>query len=413
VDAYTQLAAEGYLSARQGSATRVARIRPVPASRPRAPAGHPVRFDFRPGVPDLGVFPRQAWLRSLSAAVRGVPASQLLYGPAKGAGELREALAGYLRRVRGVVASADDIVLCTGVAQAMHLLAALLLEDRRPVLAVEDPSHFDVREFALREGLRPLMVPVDEGGLDVGALARSEATAVQVTPAHQFPMGVVMEPGRRGELIAWAGRTGGLVIEDDYDAEFRYDRAPVGAVQGLAPEHVVYLSSVSKTLAPGLRLGWLVAPPRLAERLAALKRRNDLGSPVLDQVALAHYLESGGYDRHVRRMRLLYRRRRDALVAALRASLPGVRLHGVAAGIHLVVELPPGLDENAVVTAALRRSVRVYGLSRYGERRLPPGLVLGYASLAPSAIEEGVALLAAAAGATAGVGRADPAPHRP
>jgi GntR family transcriptional regulator/MocR family aminotransferase len=240
-------------------------------------------------------------------------------------------------------------------------------------------------------------IGVDDRGLVPAALTE-RVDVVLTTPAHQFPTGVVLAPERRAALLDWAAATGGLVMEDDYDAEYRYDRAPVGAVQGLAPERVLYAGSVSKTLAPALRLGWLVAPEHLVTPLARAKAQDDLGTPVMEQLTLADFLERGELDRHLRRTRLTYKARRDALIAALARYLPGVRPSGVAAGLHLVAHLPPGTDEPAMLRAARHRGVGLQGLSEHRLLDAPPALLLGYGRIAEPAIEAGVRELAAAVG---------------
>lgn len=397
LEAYAQLVAEGYLEARTRAGTHV-RAGAVRTAHPVSRTGaERWRYDLRPGVPDVGRFPRSEWARALARAARSVPLSDLEYGDPSGVEPLRAALAAHLRRVRGVVVEPDRIVVCSGVAQALRLANVFLAERGVRVLAAEDPSHPEPRAFAEADGLRVTPVPVDAGGIDVVALGDSGAGAVHLTPAHQFPLGVVLAPDRRAALAAWAQDRRGWILEDDYDAEFRYDRDPVGAVQGLAPERTLYAGSVSKTLAPGLRLGWLVAPPDAAPRLAALKRSSDLGSPSIDQWALAGLLESGAYERHVRRLRVRYRRRRDALVEAVTRHLPEARLSGVAAGVHAVLELPRGADEGRVTEAASRRSLRLLPLGLYAVRQArPPAVVLGYGRLHETAIDGAVRALAAA-----------------
>ena len=266
----------------------------------------------------------------------------------------------------------------------------------RTRLAVEDPcADDDAVPVARAAGLEVIGVPVGAHGISVEALERTDADALILTPSHQWPTGAVLSAEARSAVLRWAQRRGALVVEDDYDAEYRYDRAPIGAMQGLAPEHVVYAGTASKTLAPGLRLGWLVAPTRLVEDLAAAKALADRGSPVLDQLAFADFLERGEFDRHLRRMRRLYRRRRDALVSALRERLPDFEPAGIAAGLHLVAHLPGDLDEATLVEAAARRGVALYGLAPYRiahEGR--PGLLFGYATLGEDTIAEGVGVLA-------------------
>jgi GntR family transcriptional regulator/MocR family aminotransferase len=398
VDAYAQLAAEGYLLARHGAPTRVseAAARRVDAEPPPAEE-RPARFDFRPGGPDVSLFPRQSWAASVRRGLRDAPHARLDYGDPRGAPELRRALAAYLGRVRGVAADPGCVIVTSGMAQGLALVGRTLIARGARRVGVEDPCSGAGRDQLAATGLEPRPVPVDGDGLRVDALAEANVDLIIVTPAHQFPTGVVLAPERRAALLDWAG-LGGLVIEDDYDAEYRYDRPPVGAVQGLAPERVVHAGSVSKTLAPALRLGWLVVPEPLVAELARAKAQDDLGTPVIEQLALADFLERGELDRHLRRTRGVYRRRRDTLIAALARHLPAVRVSGVAAGLHLVAHLPAGVDESGLVEAARARGIGLQGL---GEHRLLPGspaLLLGYGRIAEPAIEPGVRELAAAVG---------------
>lgn len=401
VDAYAQLLAEGYLVARAGAGTFVAG---AAAPAPRAPGERPARrlaFDFFPGVPDLAGFPRRAWLRALRETLREAPDAALGYPDPRGAPELRAALAEHLARVRGVVADPERILVCAGVAQALALLARALPGAR---LAVEDPSLPVHRAILAGGGAKLVGLPVDERGAraqELASLAREhgEIAAAIVTPAHQAPTGVALSPERRAALLAWA-RAGGVVVEDDYDAEYRYDRPPLGALQGLEPERVIYTGTVSKTLAPALRLGWLVLPGALLERVMAAKAASDHGSPTLDQLALARLLQSGAYDRHLRAARRRYRARRDALAGAVERHLPGARVTGLAAGLHALVRLARPVAGLELMRAAARRSVGVYPLG-YGYLRVRPrddGLILGYANLAEPAIEEGIRRLALALG---------------
>ncbi len=399
VDAYAQLLAEGYLLARRGAGTFVAdaaRAGPAPAVEPspRAPS-----FDFFPGNPDLATFPRSAWLRALRETLRDAPDRAFGYPDPRGAPELRVALSEHLRRVRGVVADPRSLIVCGGAAQGFALLARSIAGAR---MAVEDPGLPLHRAILAGHGASLLALPVDEHGACVHELAGlgggTPIDAVLVTPAHQSPTGVGLVPSRRAALLAAAAETGALLIEDDYDAEFRYDRAPLGAMQGLAPDRVVYMGSVSKTLAPALRLGWLVLPPRLVDRVLAQKVLLDHGCPTIEQLALARLLESGAYDRHLRQARRRYRARRDALVRAVARHLPGARVTGLAAGLHAIVRLQRPVDGMQLLRVAARRSVGVYPLGyAYMEvERVHDGLVLGYANLAEPAIDEGIRRLAAA-----------------
>jgi GntR family transcriptional regulator / MocR family aminotransferase len=396
-DCYDQLHAEGYLSTRVGSATRVAAVGthtiPVPTA-PATSAPAPAT-DFRSGVPDLASFPRGDWLWAQREVCRGAPTSALDYGDPRGSPVLREVLAGYLRRVRGAAADPERILVCTGFAQGLVLALRALAGAGVRQVAFEDPGYGDGETMAVtvQVGLEPVPVRVDQDGIDVGALAASGARAVVLTPAHQWPTGVVLAPERRRALIAWATEHRATVVEDDYDAEFRYDREPVGSLQGLAPDRVIALGTVSKSLAPGIRLGWMVCPPSLVEAVTEEKRLADRGSPVLDQLTVARLIESGRYDRHLRRMRTVYAGRRDALVDALGRHAPAVELSGLAAGFHAVAHLPGSVDEQAVVAAARDRSVGLYGMSAYRSTgaTTPPQLVLGFGNLGERAIQAGIA----------------------
>jgi GntR family transcriptional regulator/MocR family aminotransferase len=306
-------------------------------------------------------------------------------------------LAAYLRRVRGAAADPDDIVICTGFAQGLNVALRVIAGTGVERVAFEDPGYDETSAVAAAQaGVRVVRVPVDEHGVDVAALAASNARAVVVTPAHQWPTGVVLAPERRHALIAWAAQHDAMIVEDDYDAEFRYDRDPVGTIQGLAPDRVLALGTVSKSLAPAVRLGWIVCPPALAAVVAAEKIREDRGSPALDQLALATLIQSGRFDRHLRRMRGVYAQRRAALVEALAQHAPRVRLTGLAAGFHAVAHLPDGADERAVVEAARARSIGLYGMSAQRSTRAttPPQLVLGFGNLSERAIRDGIAAVA-------------------
>jgi GntR family transcriptional regulator/MocR family aminotransferase len=395
VEAYQQLVAEGYLAVRPGGATTVAPVGAVVEPTAAAGAAAPVKYDLQYGRPDVTQFPRAAWLRSARRVINEAPAERLLYLDGRGAPELRTALADYLNRVRGTWADPANLLICNGFAQGLHLAGTVLPAAGVRVLAVEDPSFDDVRSAASLAGLRIVGVPVTAGGLDVAALERSGADAVLITPAHQLT-GAVLSPPARAELIRWAQRGDRWVLEDDYDAEFRYTQSPVGALQGLCPDRVLYMGSASKTLAPGLRLGWLVAPMPLVGALSRAKTDADRGSPAIDQLIFADFLERGEYDRHLRRMRPIYRRRRDALLSALRTELPAFAPVGVSAGLHLMARLPPGVDEDALVRAAAARGVAVTPLHPH---RMTPGdgaVVFGFARLGERAITEAVTVLAAA-----------------
>ncbi|WP_053203495.1 PLP-dependent aminotransferase family protein [Jiangella muralis] len=398
VEAYQQLVAEGYLTSRTGGYTEVAAApaaQPAPSARPAPPAP---AVDFGYGRYDVANFPRAAWLRSIRRAYAQAPNERFGYLTGRGVPELHEALADYLNRVRGTAAFPDTIVVSNGYAQGIALLAQVLAARGVRRIAVEDPSaDDDLRPVARALGLDVVGVPVDDDGIRTDVLAGVDAGALVLTPTHQWPTGAMLSAPRRAEVLRWAGERGALVIEDDYDAEYRYDRLPVGAMQGLAPDLVAYSGTASKTLAPGLRLGWLVLPRPWVDDVATTKLLADRGSPVLDQLAFADFLAYGEFDRHLRRMRPVYRQRRDVLLAALAARLPELEPAGISAGLHLVAWLPDGVDEAALVAAAARQGVRVNGVTPY---RLSPaargGLIFGYSALNERAVADGVARLATA-----------------
>jgi GntR family transcriptional regulator / MocR family aminotransferase len=396
-DCYAQLQAEGYLSTRVGSATRVAAGTGVRPAAP-APVAAPRRLmaDFLVGVPDLASFPRDDWLWALREACRTAPTAAFDYGDPRGSAKLREVLAAYLRRVRAAAADPEQMVICTGFAQGQSVALRVLARAGVRRVAFEDPgSPRSTAAAAAAAGAEAVPVPVDHLGVDVEALAATGARAVVLTPAHQWPTGVVLAPQRRLELVAWAARNDAAIIEDDYDAEFRYDREPVGALQGLAADRVIAIGTVSKSLAPSLRLGWILCPPSLAGAIAREKGLHDRGSPGLDQLALATLIESGRYDRHLRRMRAVYAGRRGALVNALGQHAPAVALTGLAAGFHAVAHLPQPAAEQAVIAAARDRSVGVYGMStqRSTGAATPAQLVLGFGNLNERAIQAGISAI--------------------
>ncbi|MDA3649926.1 PLP-dependent aminotransferase family protein [Saccharopolyspora indica] len=377
--AYSELIAEGWLTARQGSGTRVARrAEPRRASRPTRPPKRPAPIhDLRQGQPESSSFPRTAWAASARRSLHAAPSEAFGPGDPHGRPELRRALADYLARVRGVRAEPERIVICSGFAHGLELLFNGVL--RGPV-AVESyglPFH---RQLLTDAGVRTVPLTLDEHGARTDELD-PRVRAALLTPAHQFPTGGPLHAERRAAAVDWARSTGGLLLEDDYDGEFRYDREPVGAVQGLDPDRVVYLGSVSKSLSPAVRIGWMVLPEHLVGEVLEVKGTRERWASVLDQLALADFLETGHYDRHVRRMRQRYRRRRDQLVAALAEHAPHVTASGIAAGLHAVLRLPPG-TEQATTAAAARLGIAVEGLAhfRHPDASMPAadGLVVGY-----------------------------------
>ena len=400
VDAYGQLAAEGYLVLRQGARPHVsdAGAASAPGEPPLAAPERPPRFDFRPSVPDVSAFPRSAWLRSLRQSLGAIADLDLGYGDPLGVEELRSALADYLGRVRGVVADPSRVIVTSGYTQGLALVAHALATAGARRIAIEDPTNPEQVQIVARAGLEAVPVGVDDEGIRVDELGRSGAHAVVLTPAHQHPTGVVLSGARRTELLGWLRERGAIAIEDDYDAEYRYDRAAVGALQGLDPDRVVYAGSASKTLAPALRIGWLVAPLELIEPIRVEKLLADRGTARIEQLALAEFIARGDLDRYLRRMRVRYRARRDALVAAVEDELPEATIRGIAAGLHATVELPAGTDERAIQDEAARRRVLIAVMSdaRIGDAPRPPALLLGYAHTPEPAIAPGVREIAAA-----------------
>ncbi len=409
VEAYQRLADEGLVSARPGAGTTVSGLPPRAVSRPPSvpepTSVLPQRWrtsaelDLSPGVPDLSAFPRATWLRAERWVLEQASAADLGYGDPRGSELLRRELAGWLARTRGLRAAPDEIIVVTGVAQALALVAQWLYARGRTGIAVEDPGSRGAHEELAYWGLRPCPVPVDEHGLNTAGLAATGLGAALITPAHQFPTGVVLAPERRRELLDWAAAADALIIEDDYDAEYRYDRAPVPALKASFPSHVAYAGSTSKTLAPGLRLGWLIPPARLHADLVDAKHAADLGSPALPQLVLARLIASGELGQHIRQVRKRQRTRRDALLAALREQLPGARVQGVAAGLHLLITFPDlagDIRDTDLAERLLRAGVLVHPLSWHRQLAGDPGLVLGYAAHTPDQLREAARRIARA-----------------
>ncbi|SFJ99630.1 transcriptional regulator, GntR family [Streptosporangium canum] len=380
--AYDQLIAEGYLTARRGSGTTVADLtrRPAPAPPPRRDAVAP-RYDLRPGSPDVGTFPTEAWVRATRRALAATSAEAYDYGDPRGRIELRVALAEYLGRTRGVLATPGQIVITSGYVQGLALLARVLGDAGTAAIAMEDPGLGFHREVVRRAGPAVVALPVDGRGARPDLLRDHERVdAVVVTPAHQYPTGVTLHPARRRALTEWARAHDGLIVEDDYDGEFRYDRQPVGALQGMAPDRVAYLGSASKTLGPALRLGWMALPHRLVEPVVDAKLHLDHHTEAVGQLALADLITTHVYDRHIRACRLHYRRRRDLLLARL-GSIPGLAVHGIAAGLHAMVTLPAGgPGEQETLAHASARGVALGSLGGHWHRPgdHPQAIIVGY-----------------------------------
>ncbi len=391
VNAYGELVAAGYLRTRPGGETTV-------VSRPGTavpPGGHGVAFppvDLRPGAADLSCFPWGPWATALRSALARTPGVMLDYPPPLGVEELRSELADYLARSRGVLGSADRIVMCCGLSHALALLVDALRTVGRARIAMEDPCLPRHRAIVVAHGAEVVPVPVDDDGIRVDELVAADPDVVILTPAHQYPMGVPLSGGRRRELIAWAQRHDRLLVEDDYDAEFRYEPSPPGALQPLAPDHVAYAGTLSKTLVPGLRLGWLVLPEWLVDGVMDAKRAAGAENSVLDQLAFAEFVRSRRYDRHLRRMRAVFRRRRDRFLGALDAGVPQLKVSRTGAGLHFVVELPDGgSDESDVLAVARQAGVGLFGLRRcwHGPPR-SQGLIVGFGRPPEHAVDDAV-----------------------
>ncbi len=391
--AYDQLAAEGYLVTQQGSGTQVADLGPVPAPADDRRRALRNRLDLRPGTPDVNSFPVGAWLKASRIAMTRSPASAFGYGDVQGRIELRTALAAYLGRTRGVQARPEQIVITSGTTQAVFLLATAQFAGGQGVCALENPGFRFHRDLLRQAGHRIVALPVDRYG--PGTEALEEAQTALVTPAHQYPTGVTMHSTRRRAFTSWARRTGGLVIEDDYDGEFRYDRQPIGALQGTAADHVVYIGSASKTLGPGLRLGWMVVPERLVAPVVEAKMYSALSTDALSQLTLTEFINSHAYDRHIRTMRLRYRRRRDMLHAMLeRVGAP--LIVGVSAGLSALIRLPDdGPGEEDLIGLAADEGLTLEGATKHWHEAQPTrqGLIVGFAHPSEQAYPAALSLL--------------------
>src|SRR3954453_11479335 len=418
VSAYEQLLAEGYVVSTVGSGTRVADAltgsgHSIPSEASEA---DPARLttmpeiDFGYGVPDLRAFSTRDWLWALGDAIKAMPTVDLGDGTPEGDAKLRAVLAGYHRRVRAGCADPAQTVVVGGFRQGLNFVLGALVAHGIERIGLEDPGPRDPDHIARRAGLRVSAVAVDAEGIRVDQLRAGGARAVLLTPAHQCPTGAVLSPSRRHELVQWAHEVDGVILEDDYDAEFRYDRQPVGSLQGLAPDRVVALGSVSKTLAPALRIGWVFTPPRFRDSILTEKQLSCRGVPQLDQAALARLIETGRFDRHLRRARDSYRQRRDALVAAVEEHMHGASTTGLDAGHHVVLRLPTGVDEERVVGQAHAAGIAVRGLSDYRVTPddaapcgfVPAALVIGFGNVTTRQIRDGIGVLGELVAATAG-----------
>lgn len=405
-EVYSRLVAEGRLEARVGAGTWVAE-RPASGAATTAPVHRSTRFDLdlRGGLPDGSAFPRTAWARATAKALAEASGAALGYAPTEGVAPLRAALADYLGRARGVVASAHDVLVTHGFGELLGLVARAVAARGGRRIAVEGYGHVSHRDLLVAAGLEPVPLRVDDDGAVIDTLAEASVDAVLLTPAHQFPTGVPLSGARRAALARWAEQTGALVVEDDYDGEFRYDRRVIGAMQALAPDHVVYGGTASKSLSPALGIGWGVVPEAWRDDVLAQRRRSGAATDAITQLALAAFLEAGDYDRTVRSLRLRYRARRERFEAVMALDVPGSRTVGLAAGIHCLLELPDGVAEADVSAAAAALGLRVDGLGAYaagppdlvGAR--PPAMVIGYGAPPAHRFEDALGAVVAAIGA--------------
>lgn len=397
-EAYAQLVAEGYLDARVGSGTRV-RLRDqdlLAVAQPLAQT-EPPRFDLRPGVADLRAFPRAAWMRSMREMLSTLPATDLGYPPPGGHPRLRQLISEYLGRVRGAVCSAEDVTITTGILDGITQLTRALARAGHRTIGIENPCWDRLSLGVRRTGITIVPIDVDFDGMRTRELSASNVRCVIVAPAHQYPTGVVLTSDRRAELISWVRECDGLILEDDYDAEFRYDRRQIGALQGMEPDHVALFGSLSKTIAPGLGLGWTLTPPRWTESLRAAETRAT-GPSIIEQLTLARFIETGAYDRQLRSLRRTYRARRDCLLAALARHLPDWQVTGAASGLHVLARLPDGIEGSTVAEVARERGVWLLNLrscllddqTEGRDRTWSEGLVIGYGNLDDRQVEEAV-----------------------
>ncbi|MEU5540428.1 PLP-dependent aminotransferase family protein [Streptomyces sp. NPDC020362] len=380
--AYDQLVEEGYLTTRPGSGTTVAELPPhAPATALTTPTPTAPLHDLRPGLPDVSAFPTRAWLAAARRVLAGARPEVFGAGDPQGRIELRRALADYLGRTRGVITTPDRIVITSGYYQGLGLLSGVLAAGGATTAAVEDPGHHVFRNVVQRAGFTTLALPVDAHGARVDALTQ-HVQAAFLTPSHQYPTGVPLHPARRQTLSTWARSTGGLIVEDDYDGEYRYDRQPIGALQGIAPDQTVYCGTASKTLGPALRLAWMVLPPHLVQPVVRAKQEADLYTETLGQLTLADLITTHAYDRHIRAARLRYRRRRELLLDRT-AAVPELTAHGVPAGLHTLLTTPTDWPpEQELLTACIPHGLALRGLAELHHNPIgrPQGLLIGFAA---------------------------------
>ena len=398
VEVYGQLAADGFIEAVQGAGTRVRALAPPAAQELRSVTRRPLSTAFATGLPDPAYFPQREWLRAYGSVFSGSSSQPLGCPDPRGRIELRTTLAGYLSRVRGLRTSSSQLLICNGVSQVLAVVARALLTRGSSRIGVEDPCFAPHRRLLASCGMQPVPIPVDRQGLVVEKLRQAGVDAVLVGPAHSYPSGAVLSGRRRRELVAWASEHDALIIEDDSDAEFRFERTPVGALQSLAPENVVYAGSVSKVLDPALQIGWVSSPQRLVPDLLGAKVIADDATATFGQLALARFVEEGGFARHIRRVRPRYRARRDRLLGELRAQAPELRPQGSEVGLHLFVPLPADVREADVIAAAKQDGLHVEGAAHHwaDPDAGVPAVLIGYGTLNESTVERDVRTLVAA-----------------
>jgi GntR family transcriptional regulator / MocR family aminotransferase len=403
VEVYEQLLAEGYLESRQGAGTYIAEGASLeviqrehfPPVQTLADSSTESRslIDFRSGLPALDLFPRKLWGQlGLRVCTESSP-SVFGYDQPEGCSQLRIALTRSLAKTRRVRCHPDQLVITAGAAQAFSLVARLLLSSGAEVI-IEDPVTYDVQRIFSAAGARLCPIPVDEDGMQTPLLPQEEHPAfIFVTPSHQFPLGGLLPIQRRIQLIQFARTTGCFIVEDDYDSEFRYSGTPVSSLQELDPEHVIYVGTLSKSLSPALRLGYVVLPLPLIEQCRRLKELTDLHSPVVEQLTLARFIDDGHLERHILKMKRIYRIRREALIAALTTSFPNrVRVSGEATGLHLTAEFHGKAFTEQTLADLEEAGVRLYPVERHAIRkgRYQSTVILGYGNLTPDELYEGV-----------------------
>lgn len=398
-EAYDMLIVEGYVETRQGAPSRVAgglilaQAQQSAALQRQKPASVPTFLaDFKTGQPDLRQFPRYVWQRISQKSLSEMSMELLGYSGPQGLTQLREEIAAWLMRSKGLTVDACDIYITAGATQALHLVADLLYADH-PEILVEDPCNIEMIQTFIQKGYTVTPVPVDAQGLQTDALSMDHRGPIYVTPSHQFPLGGILPAARRAALIRFARHCGSYVIEDDYDSEFRYYGEPATPLYAMAPDRVIYIGTFSKVLFPALRIGYVLVPRELQSRWSRLRTYTDVQNPPFEQAALAEFLRTRKFDRHIAKMRKLYRERRQALLDALRDCFgEHWRPWGDASGLHLAVEFTGMVFDEAFREQARRARIRTVPLEHHCMRkgRHADKLLLGYGHLEPDEIRLGV-----------------------